>query len=114
MAKNSPLFEGDGLSLFSRIIQMSKPSARPSSLVAGMSSLTVKLGLVLFFLRTLFFLIFVLLPIVTFYSFSSFFFPLPCHLTFHIQKSISITICQEEQKASSQAVIITIRIISGP
>lgn len=37
------------MSLFSRIIQMSKPSARPSSLVAGMSSLTVKLGLVLFF-----------------------------------------------------------------
>lgn len=28
---------------------MSKPSARPSSFVAGMSSLTVKLGLVLFF-----------------------------------------------------------------
>lgn len=37
------------MSLFSRIIQMSKPSARRSSLVAGMSSLTVKLGLVLFF-----------------------------------------------------------------
>lgn len=102
------------MSLFSRIIQMSKPSARRSSLVAGMSSLTVKLGLVLFF-SSYSILFHFCTSSYRFFLFLLFFlFPSAMPFNFSYTEEFSITICQEEQKASSQAVIITIRIISGP
>lgn len=102
------------MSLFSRIIQMSKPSARPSSLVAGMSSLTVKLGLVLFFSSYSILFHFCTSSYRYFLFLLFFLFPSAMPFNFSYTEEFSITICQEEQKASSQAVIITIRIISGP
>lgn len=95
---------------------MSKPSARPSSFVAGMSSLTVKLGLVLFFFSSSYSILFhFCTSSYRFFLFLLFFlFPSAMPFNFSYTEEFSITICQEEQKASSQAVIITIRIISGP